>query len=54
MNAVTAEQFIAAEGTKIKTGCPEAAAGVLPNDWHSIELKELGEWKGGATPSMNG
>jgi type I restriction enzyme S subunit len=33
-------------------GCKQTEAGVIPADWDSRPLSELGHWKGGATPSM--
>jgi type I restriction enzyme S subunit len=33
-------------------GFKQTEAGVIPEDWDSTSLGELGHWKGGATPSM--
>lgn len=37
---------------ELKPGYKQTLAGVIPEDWDSKPLAELGYWKGGATPSM--
>ena len=37
---------------ELRPVCKQTDVGVIPEDWESRELQELGSWKGGATPSM--
>jgi len=37
----------------MKKGYKQTEIGVIPEDWEVIALKSIGQWKGGATPSMN-
>ena len=36
----------------VKPGYKQTEVGVIPEDWKTLRLQDIGQWKGGATPSM--
>ncbi len=40
------------ETERVPEGYKQTEVGVIPEDWEICELQDLGQWKGGATPSM--